>query len=58
MTPQFGREGSLEDQAAAIINSSDESLDDLMEGTEVDEGDEAFEQVEPEEFEESEDPLN
>lgn len=51
MNDEFGRDGSPEEQAEAIMNSSDESLDDLMEGTEINEGDEDLDVAEPE-FEE------
>lgn len=33
-----GRERTPEAEAEAIINSSDESIDDLLEGTEINEG--------------------
>jgi hypothetical protein len=40
----LGRERTPEEQAQAIMNSSDETFDDLMEGTEVNEGDDDFEE--------------
>ena len=39
--PGDGRERSPEDLAQEIIDSSDEGMDDLLEGTEIIEGDDA-----------------
>lgn len=52
---EFGRDRSPEDEAAEIMNQSDEGLDDLMEGTEVNEGDDAFESGDEEVDSESDD---
>lgn len=51
---EFGRDRSPEAQAEEIMNQSDEGLEDLMEGTEIDEGDDAFE-VEDEDLDSAED---
>lgn len=49
---ESGRENSPEAEAEAIINQSDESLEDLdnVAGTEIDEGNDAFEDEDLDDF--------